>query len=179
MVQVAEFEKKDLEMLLDEYPLARREVRSCSFKLAFQRAVLQLAKVLSKNRAMGVDLSLMEAFVSIRQQKKKAVHDHMRLKEPTRKLLASNLIDLSERTEVIAKDSEAAREQIATEVRALSAKMDAIANAMGIVPKPPAQVEAPAPAAPSSGSWIESLMGTSFKGDEQGAGGVGATNLTA
>lgn len=40
----------------------------------------------------------------------------MRLKEPTHRILANNLVDLSERTELIAKESESSREQLAGQV---------------------------------------------------------------
>lgn len=42
VVQGSVLEKRALETLLHEYPLARREIRSSSFKLAFTRAVIQV-----------------------------------------------------------------------------------------------------------------------------------------
>lgn len=190
VVQAACFEKKDLEMLLTEYPLARREVRSASFKLAFTRAVLQLARVLRRSHAMGLPISVLEAFVSIRQQKQRALLDHMRLREPTRKLLASNLIDLAERTETIATAGEASRELLAIQVRALDSKVDTIINALGIAPPAASAHGAPAPVATESakaadgggaangsanGGWLQTLMGGSgatVNGPVAGAGVV-------
>jgi len=124
VVQVASLEKKDLEGLLSHYPLARREVRKGSFRLAFCRAVVQVAKVITEGRQMGFETSIREAFVDIRKSKQRAIAMELRLKEPTRKLLASNLLDLSERTEVIAKQSEGSREGLARQMRTLQHRVD-------------------------------------------------------
>ena len=84
--------------------------------------------------------------------------------EPTRRLLASNLLDLSERTETIAKESDTGREQLASQVRSVDAKLNAIIAALGIAPA--AGAVAGASAAPAAATenkagvgWLQSLMG--------------------
>ena len=124
VVQIACLEKKSLESLLNDYPLARREIRSSSFKLAFCRAVLQLAKVVGQNRALGKNTTILEAFATIRRSKQKAVLDHARLREPSRRLLASNLIDLSERTEAIATESQNSRDELKEQMERRMGKLD-------------------------------------------------------
>jgi hypothetical protein len=125
VVQVAVFEKRVLEGLLASYPFAQREVRSHAFKLAFKRALVQVASEIARARARGADASILEAFVNIRLAKQRALAQHTQLGEPTRKLLASTLSDLAERTENIAREGETAREQISNQVRALDARVNA------------------------------------------------------
>ena len=100
----------------------------------------------------------------IRKGKQRAVIEHVRLMEPTRRLLASNLLDLSERTETIAKESDTGREQLASQVRSVDAKLNAIIAALGIAPA--AGAVAGASAAPAAATenkagvgWLQSLMG--------------------
>ena len=73
---------------------------------------------------MGMNMSILEAFVNIRKAKQRVVQQEARLREPTRKLLASNLLDLSERTEAIAKESEDGREALVRQVRSLQTRME-------------------------------------------------------
>lgn len=158
VVQVATLEKKALDALLSNYPLARRELRASSFKLAFRRAILQLAKIIAKNRALGVPTSISEAFVSIRKAKQRTAIDHILLREPTRRVLQKSIGDLSERTEEIAHEGVRAHEELTSRVRALDAnvrgldsKMDRIIGAlesgMGAALTPPAEAP-PAATAP-------------------------------
>ena len=93
VVQTASLEKSSLESLLADYPLARREIRSASFKIAFGRAILQLAKVIKRKRAMGGNASIQEAFIDVRRSKQQAMMTHVRLVEPTRKHVATSLME--------------------------------------------------------------------------------------
>ena len=150
VVQVSALEKKDLESLLLDFPLARREIRRGSFKLAFCRAVVQVAKVIRHRREYGEDFTVLEAFVDLRKAKQRAALDQMRLKEPTKRVLANNIIDLSERTEAFAKEGESGRDALAAQLRGLEqrvddrvgrldAKLDAILNHLRVPvdPAPP------------------------------------------
>ena len=139
---------------------------------------LQLARIISKNNALGVSTSVLEAFVAIRQSKQSALIDHMRLREPTRKLLASNLIDLAERTEAIATAGEASREQLAIQIRAMDMKLEAIVNALGIAPATAsgaagAAVPPTGAAKAGGGGWFQSLMGDASRKPD-GAGELAA-----
>ena len=124
VVQVASLEKKSLETLILDYPLARREVRKGSFRIAFTRAVVQVAKVIVQSREMGMRISIPEAFVGIRKAKQQMQLNEMQFKEPTRKLLANNIHDLADRTESIAKENGLAREALARQVKTLHVRMD-------------------------------------------------------
>ena len=125
VVQVACLDKKALELLLVSYPRARREVRSAAFKLAFTRAVLVLSKEVLRRRGLGVSTTILEAFAAIRKQKARASLE-WRSGEPTRKVLASSLEDLAERTEAIASAGETSREQLTDKVRSLGEQMRAL-----------------------------------------------------
>ena len=109
-----------VESLLLDFPLARHEIRrgSFNFKLAFCRAVVQVAKVIRHRREYGEDFTVLEAFVDLRKAKQRAALDQMRLKEPTKRVLANNIIDLSERTEAFAKEGESGRDALAAQLRA-------------------------------------------------------------
>lgn len=156
VVQTASLEKSSLESLLADYPLARREIRSASFKIAFGRAILQLAKVIKRKRAMGGNVSIQEAFIDVRRSKQQAMMTHVRLVEPTRKHVATSLMELAERTENIAKEAKANRNDLASQVRSLDTKLDAVIRAMGIVvPDPAAASQDKA----QTGGWLESLVG--------------------
>ena len=138
-----------------------------SFKLAFTRAVKQLSKVVSESRAVGTELSIPEAFVRIRVAKTRTVVLHEALKEPTRKMLASNLAELSERLETVTKQSAISQEEVANQVRGIDAKLNALFGALGVAPPPP-PATSPAPSPPqrraSTGGlaggdgWLGSLM---------------------
>ena len=45
IVQVAMIERKHLEELMKEFLLARRKIRAATFRMAFTRAMVSLAKV--------------------------------------------------------------------------------------------------------------------------------------
>lgn len=130
VVQVASLEKKSLEALVADYPLARREVRRGSFRIAFSRAVIQVAKLIARNREIGVHTSIPEAFIGLRRAKQRQQFEETQFREPTRKLLANNLLDLSERTEEIARDSEGAREALSRQLNALQTNVDSRARAV-------------------------------------------------
>lgn len=71
----------------------------------------------------------------------------MHLREPTKKLLASNLVELSERTELLAREEASGRMELASHVRQIEVKLDAIIGALG------------AGGAPAGGGWLKSLIG--------------------
>ena len=82
----------------DDAPLAARKIRSSTFKLAFKRALLQVAGGSPPRLFLGMkNPSIVEAFANIRKQKQRALL-HLQVGEPTRKLLASSMADLAERT---------------------------------------------------------------------------------
>ena len=153
VVQVSCLHKQSLEQLLVDYPLARVRIWHATFKLAFCRAVVQVAKMIAKNRARGVDLSILDAFSGLRKGKERMIQNAMRSKEPTSRLLASNLVDLSERTEQIAKQSQSRSDELAKSVSALDEKLDALFSALGVA------APAPAGAPAASGGWFADLMG--------------------
>ena len=49
VAQVAAMEKKHLEQLLNEYPIARRKIRAATYRLAFCRAMVALARIFSRD----------------------------------------------------------------------------------------------------------------------------------
>ena len=65
-------------------------------------------------------------------------------------------MELAERTENIAKEAKANRNDLASQVRSLDTKLDAVIRAMGIVvPDPAAASQDKA----QTGGWLESLVG--------------------
>jgi hypothetical protein len=149
VVQVSCLEKSALEALIVDYPLASERIRHATFKLAFRRAVIQVAKVVAKNRAVGVNLSILEGFSKLRKNKESAMRNISRNMEPTSRLLANNIVDLADRTEAIAKEGTKSRRGLAkafdkrleelqgrldSEVSTLDAKLDAIMEALRVTP---------------------------------------------
>ena len=166
VVQVSCLDKGSLEGLLVNYPLARREVRKASFRIAFCRAVVQVARVITQSRSEGVSCTILEAFVTIRKAKRLAVMNHQRISEPIRSLHTNNLVDLSDRIEEIAKDSEESREQILEQLQTLQTQLGTVLQALSA--SEPGQT--PLPAIPSTrpdqsqgktstaGTWLQSLV---------------------
>ena len=114
-----------VESLLLDFPLARHEIRrgSFNFKLAFCRAVVQVAKVIRHRREYGEDFTVLETFVDLRKAKQRAALDQMRLKEPTKRVLANNIIEIDLAlgaycTEAFAKEGESGRDALAAQLRA-------------------------------------------------------------
>ena len=151
VVQASCLEKKALVPLLERYPLARREIRASSFRLAFLRAVMQLATVVRMHREMGKDATILEAFEVIRKTKARAILNHARLAEPTRKVIANSMEELSERTEIIAKEGKQSRDELAKQVRELSEKMDRVLGVLGAAAENPASQ-------PVSQSWLQAFV---------------------
>jgi hypothetical protein len=160
VVQVSCLEKKALVALLERYPLARREIRSSSFRLAFIRATMQLATVVRMQREMGKDTTIVEAFEIIRKTKARAVLAHARIAEPTRKALVSTMQDLSDRTEYIAKEGKQSRTDLSNQVEALNAKMDMVLRALG------AAAGTPSPQLTSQ-SWLQAFVPAGAKAEAQ------------
>ena len=126
-----------------------------SFKLAFCRAVKQLSKVVSECRAVGTEISIPEAFVKIRVMKTRATLLYEALKEPTRKMLASNLAELSERVDIVTKQSTIRHDQAASQMRAMDTKLDALFSALGVAPPPPPEASrSPSPPRQRSASVV-------------------------
>ena len=119
VVQIATLDKKSLEALLVSYPRARREIRSAAFRIAFSRAVILVAKELAKG---GPGMSVLQAFVEIRKTKARKALEH-RIGEPTRKLLASSISDLAERTEQIALKGETVNTELTDKMRSLDVRV--------------------------------------------------------
>ena len=99
VAQVSAMEKKHLEALLNEYPIARRKVRAATYRLAFCKAMVALAKVFSREEERrGVSVTMTEALQIIRQEKTKGA---TRLVEPTRHVLITTLSNVAARVEEI------------------------------------------------------------------------------
>ena len=91
--------KKHLEALLNEYPIARRKVRAATYRLAFCKAMVALAKVFSREEERrGVSVTMTEALQIIRHEKTKGA---TRLVEPTRHVLITTLSNVAARVEEI------------------------------------------------------------------------------
>lgn len=170
VVHASCLQKKAFETLLADYPVARSCVRHATFKLAFCRAVIQVAKVITKSRSRGLTVTILEAFVSIRQAKELAILAQMRNKEPSTGMLSNNLIDLAERAEAIALNQDSGRENIDSrfmqmegQVKGISTKLDTILQALAPRPEskasnmiPPGQSSV---TSSSSSGWLSTWVG--------------------
>ena len=157
VLQVSAMEKKHLEALLAEYPVARRKIRAATYRLAFCRAMVALARIFTREEGNGKgEVSMTRALEIIRAEKVKAV---TRLVEPTKRVLMNSLHSLSERVDAIGDEQVALGEtmqagvqsQITTlrgEVGSLSAKLDALLAMHGANPNAIAANAAAAAARP-------------------------------
>ena len=88
-----------------EYPLARRRIRAATYRLAFCRAMVALAKIFSREEAdRGVEISMTRALEIIREEKTRG---NTRLVEPTRGVLLREVEGLHHRVEEL-KDEQSA-----------------------------------------------------------------------
>lgn len=130
-------EKKHLEELMKEFPLARKKIRIATFRLAFYRAMLALARVCFKELTSNDRrMDMFEALSIVREEKARL---HPKLREPTKRVLANTLSALGDRVELIHEETRAALEamqsSVDTQVGAMrtevSAKLDALLAASG------------------------------------------------
>ena len=99
VVQVGTIDKKHLETLMKDFPLARKKIRIATFRIAFCRAMISIAHACTVAiHHTGQRIDMIEALSRVRADK---LQQFPRLREPTKRVLASTLSTLSERVEAI------------------------------------------------------------------------------
>ena len=83
-------EKKHLQELMREFPLARKKIRIATYRLAFCRAMVAIAHCCAQQmRAAGTRLDMIEALARVRTERLNALATRMR--EPTKRVIADTL----------------------------------------------------------------------------------------
>jgi hypothetical protein len=138
VVQVATVEKRHLEELCREFPLARKKIRMATFRIAFCRAMVALARECHRQyEARGYRMDMIEALDAVREERVKA--QMTKLVEPTKRVLANTLQARGERVQTTHEQTQAAlekmQENVDEQVRQLRedvvAKLDLILAARG------------------------------------------------
>ena len=119
-------EKKHLEELMKEFPLARKKIRIATYQLAFVRAMVSIAQVcVQQMRTSGARINMIEALERVRSERIHALPQ--RMYEPTKRVLANTLSSLSERVEATHEET---REGLAALQTSLHASLDAQLSAL-------------------------------------------------
>jgi hypothetical protein len=101
VAQVAAMEKKHLEQLLNEYPIARRKIRAATYRLALCRAMVALARIFSREEETnGQQVTMTQALSIIRAEKMRST---TRLVEPTKRVIINTLGSLQDSVEEISR----------------------------------------------------------------------------
>lgn len=124
-MQTAAIEKRHLDLLLAEFPQARRSVRRATVRLAFVRAMVRLAQVFAREQQCSG--RLVDVYVALALlQEELAAKAMPRLLEPNKKAVVSAIAHLHERIEAL----DASQSAMAANVASGLAGVHALRNEM-------------------------------------------------